>query len=406
MSCPCKERKVLFRGIKFGGGAPKSSYQYLNILKKDGYAVHAFSQEVEESLKETYEQAFDRIYLKEYPGDLWDNRDFLGLYQLLFSEYKNLKKEKPDLVIILGYFNAFFYTRFCNSLGIPAITLIAGGDLSKGINLLKDCPCDHVICFSEENRDVLLSCIDDKKITVIANRIQLKTVFNDAEQHYNLSSEDSVNVLFTSRISSDKYDSVTGFISLADKASDNKRKINLAIAGNGDCMDKLKEYVAGINNPCLNIELKGHVDNLIPEFEKAHIVVGKGRSVIEPIMMNRIGCVMGNDGKIEVCKTDNFEHLYHYNFSGRNLNCNNPEAVLEDLIDSILSGTFDTEEMKAAAEVTRKYYSSEYLADKFHYVLDNMECEKQRKKRVSVLWLVLKLFWIKLNDKIRKGKAK
>lgn len=406
MSCPSNEQKVLFRGIKFGGGAPKSSYHYLNILKKDGYVVHVFSQEVEESLKETYEYAFDKVSVKDYPGDLWDNRDFLGLYQLLFSEYKSLKKEKPDLVIILGHLNAFFYTCFCNSLGIPAITLIAGGDLSKGIYLLEGCPCDHIICFSEENRDVLCQCCDTEKITVISNRIMLEKLFYDSKTHYNLSNGSVTNILFTSRISSDKYDSITSFIALADKIADNKRKINLAIAGNGDCMDKLKEYVAGINNPCLNIELMGHVDNLIPEFEKAHIVVGKGRSVIEPIMMNRIGCVMGNDGKIEVCKTYNFENLYHYNFSGRNLNCNNPEAVLEDLIDSILSGTFDTEEMKAAAEVTRKYYSSEYLADKFHFVLDNMKCEKQRKKRVSVLWLILKLFWIKLSDKIRKGRAK
>ncbi len=406
MSYPSNKRKVLLRGIKLGGGAPKSSYQYLQILKQDGYAVYVFSQEQEQSLKEVYEQTFDKVTVKNYPGDLWDNRDFLGLYRLMSVEYKDLKKEKTDLVIILGHFNAFFYTHFCNSLGIPAVTLIAGGDLSKSGYLLDGCPFDHIICFSEENRDVLIEHCDNRRISVISNRISLKKIFTDAEVQYNLSENSGVYILFTSRVSPDKFDSIIRFIDIASKAAEENRKIFLTVAGGGNCLDKLKEYVVDINNPYLNIEIKGHVDNLIPEFEKAHIVVGKGRSVIEPIMMNRIGCVMGNDGKIEVCKTDNFEHLYHYNFSGRNLNCDNSEVVLKDLIDSMRLGTFDTEEMIAAAEIARKHYSSEYLADRFHYVLDNMKCEKRRKKRVSVLWLILKLFWIKLSDKTRKGKAK
>lgn len=404
MSYPGKERKVLFRGIKFGGGAPKSSYQYLQIMKQDGYTVCVFSQELENSIKETYEQAFDKVIVKDYPGDLWDRRDFSGLYQLMRSEYKFLKKEKPGLVIILGHFNAFFYTWFCNSLQIPAMILIAGGDLSAGIHLLKGCPCDHIVCFSEENRDVLLECCDNNKITVIPNRIKLKKVFEDAEDHYDLQSTDSINVLFTSRISSDKYDSITKFIEIADRVADENRKVCLVIAGGGEHLDKLKEFVASIDNPYLGIDIKGHIDDLIPEFKKAHIVVGKGRSVIEPIMMNRVGCVMGNDGKIELCTTENFESLYHYNFSGRNLNCDDPERVLRDLLDSVSDGTFDTGSMKAVAEVTKRYYSAEYLSDKFHFVLENMKHEKRRIKHISVLLLVLKLILTKLRQKKKKGK--
>lgn len=406
MSKLTKGANIYFRGMNLSGGAPRSSFGYLDYLKKEGHRITVVACEKDKNLAELYKNSFDRFISAKYVYDYFAEKKFIDLYLLLKKEYEFLKKDRPDLVIILGYFNSFFYSRFCNSLGIPAVTLIAGGDLSTGTDFLKDCTCDHVICFSEENRDVLLKCVDDERITVISNRIQLKTVFDDAESHYNLTEDDCIDILFTSRVSGDKYDSIIHFIGLADKVADEERKINLAIAGDGDCFVKLKEYTESINNPYLTINLKGHVDNLVPEFEKAHIVVGKGRSVIEPIMMNRIGCVMGDDGKIEVCTTDNFENLYHYNFSGRNLNCDNPEAVLKNLIDSMISGTFDTEEMKTAADLTRKHYSSEHLAEKFNYVLDNLKCEKQRKKRVSVLLLVLKMIRIKVFIKIKRGMTK
>lgn len=401
-----KAKTILFRGTVLSGGAPRSALQYMKVLKNDGHTIRAIVQGQEQVLKTTYEETVDKVVLSDDLGRMWISRKYVTICKQLSREYGTLIKNKPDFVVILGHFTAYFYSRFCNSLGIPAVVIIAGGDLSDGIHLLEGCPCDHVICFSEENRDILLQCISDERITVIPNRIKLKTVFDNVEEHYNLSGIDSVNILFTSRLDADKYNSVTNFIETASKVAAEHRKIDLTIAGAGDYIDKLKELVASTDNPYLSIEIKGHVDDLIPAFEKAHIVVGKGRSVIEPIMMNRIGCVMGNDGKIEACTTDNFEHLYHYNFSGRNLNCDNPEATLKDLIDSMMSGTFDTEVMKTAAEITRKYYSSEYLADKFHYVLENMTCEKRRKNRVSVLWLIIKLVWIKLIDKIRKGKAK
>lgn len=397
---------VYFRGMHLNGGAPRSAFEYLSVLKKDGHGVTVIAYEKDKKLTELYKNSFDNFVHARYMYDYFEKKDFIGLYRLLNKEYRMLKKNRPGLVVVLGHFTAYFYSCFCNSLGIPAVVIIAGGDLSDGIHLLEGCPCDHVICFSVENREVLLRCIDNERITVIPNRIKLKTTFCDTENHYKTAANSCVNILFTSRLNSDKYDSVTRFIEIVNKVANKNRRINLAVAGDGDLIDNLKEFVASTVNPYLNVDIKGHVDNLIPEFEKAHIVVGKGRSVIEPIMMNRIGCVMGNDGKIEVCTTDNFEHLYHYNFSGRNLKCDNPEAVLKELIDSVMSGTFDTEKMKAAAEITRKYYSSEYLADKFHYVLENMTCEKRRKKRVSVLWLIIKLVWIKLFDKIRKGKEK
>lgn len=399
-------KNVFFRGIILSGGAPNSAYQYIKILKEEGNQITAVVQDGETKLRKLYTEKFDKILFLPDLGLLSTRRKFFQIFCSVCKEYRILKQNKSDMVIILGHFNAFFYSQMCNSLEIPAVTLIAGGDLTKGDYLLKHCRCEQTICFSQENRDVLLEYFEDKSIFVISNRIEVEITFDDFNKHYSVDKDDSIHILLTSRISDDKYDSIIKFIALADKACVETRGINLTIAGDGDCFNKLKESVASLNNPYLNIELKGHVDDLTPEFEKAHIVVGKGRSVIEPIMMNRIGCVMGDDGKIEVCTTNNFENLYHYNFSGRNLNCDNPEAVLKGLIDSIVSGSFNKEEMLAASDITRKYYSSEYLADKFHYVLDNMKCEKRRKKRVSVLWLVLKLIWIKTWIKIRRRKTK
>ena len=399
--------QVLFRGMNFSGGSPKSAYQYLNILKKYGSHITVFSEPCEDAVGELYNNSFDKVYFENNPFRLCNEYKLFELYCQIIKDYSYIKKTKPGFVIILGHVNAFFFAPICSRLNIKNLTLIAGGDISKSSFFMSHTPTDHVICFSEENKDVLVDYLDNDRITVISNRIQLKHIFDDLNTHYNFDENDTLNILLTSRVSSDKYNSILAFIENINEVSDIiGTSISLTIAGDGDKFGDLKKTVANIQNPALNIILKGHVDDLLPEFEKAHIVVGKGRSVIEPIMMNRIGCVIGDDGKVEFCSKENFDRLYHYNFSGRNLECDNPVECIEELLTKFRLSDYDLNSITETSELVRMYYSSEFLEDKFIDVLNRLVPSDKKTGHVSVLFLIVKLLWYKLKQRKVKHKKK
>lgn len=394
-----KNSKVLLRGINLSGGAPKSAFQYLNVLKNKGCCVSVIAQESEQKLKELYEKSFDKLVITKDLISYHDRHDYVGLYRQLKREYTELKKSRPDLVISLGHFNAPFYAHFCNALGIPNVTLIAGGDLSKSSMLLYKCPTDHVVCFSKENKDVLLNYFEEDRITIISNRIELNEVFNDVKDHYNLRRVDVINILLTSRVSADKYVSIINFIKIVNQVAKEEIKISLTIAGGGALLKNLKEFVNNISNSNFEIIIRGHVDDLIPEFKKAHIVVGKGRSVIEPTMMNRVGCVIGDNGEIEVCMKETFDGLYYYNFSGRNIVRSDSVVKMKNLIYSLINHEFDLLKISETSNLFRYHYSSEFLPDKFQNVLDNLISTKKESNGVCILLMILKLMWCKINQR-------
>ena len=397
-------KDVFFRGVYLTGGAPQSSYQYLDILKHDGYNLTVVFQEGEKKLCNLYQNNFDNMIFDNYFGFFSDSHKYFSLYKAVRKEFKLLKKNKPDLVIVLGHLSGWFYSRFCSALQIPCVMLVAGGNLESGRYLLKNSRFSSIICFSQENKKVLADYNNEEFISVISNRVNVKEKFSDSRSYYDFSEKKSVEILLTSRIDNDKYDSIANFIDTLNSVASENRKISLVIAGDGNSFEDLKKYAEGIGNTHLSIELAGHIDNLVPYFEKAHIVVGKGRSVLEPIMMNRIGCVIGDDGKIEVCTTKNFDNLYYYNFSGRNLQKDNPVAELTALIDSLVDGSFDFGDFESTVKQIDFCYSSEYLSEKFHTVLDSVEPPKKTKKCVSPLMLVVKYIFLKFCRKF-KGKV-
>ncbi|MBR4050898.1 MAG: hypothetical protein IKK09_10425 [Clostridia bacterium] len=395
--------KILFRGISLSGGAPKSVFQHLRILKQDGHHISVIIQGSEQYLKELYESEFESLTLLPDVVALFRKRRFTQLYRQLCREYKALKSSRPDLVIAFGCAYPFFYGRFCSELQIPCIQLVAGGDLSDNELYLKGGEWCHAIGFSEENREVLRRYTHDKNISVIPNRIALKTKFDSLPEHL-ATVQKGINILLTSRVAGGKYESITNFIDNLCRAADGRVKINLAVAGGGEKLEQLKKYVSGIDNPFVNIEIKGHLDNLIPEFEKAHLVVGKGRSVLEPVMMNRPGCVIGDDGKIEPCTPENFDRLYRHNFSGRGLVCEDPVAVIKEVLASLANNTVDIENIFQTAQLAREYYSAEFLREKLYAALDSADFRLKKKMHIPVILRLLKFTLVRFKQKMKNKK--
>ncbi len=375
----------IVRQYGFGGGAPLSLLQHYLVLKRIGYnKIICMANSNNSSVQAQYEEAFGKIINKKSPGELWDDSKKLESYKQYRWEYKFIRKEKPDLIVALGELNGALYSYMCRKLGIPLIIYIAGGTLiahRQVIDMWKDC---EVVCFSKENKDVIKEHYPQEHIHVISNRISRVQRFDDFEAHYQME-QPEIHVLITSRLSDDKIQSVFYLLQMLYQCANKDVSIVVRIAGDGPQKDTLISFCNETQSEHLHIQYLGHLDDLTEQFGWAHIAAGKGRSVIEPIMMNRIGCIIGEDGKIAFCNEKNFEHIYHYNFSGRNLKTEDSLKLLQEMIIKIQMGKISEKDVIVPAKTVRAYYSAEYLPEKLMEVVDKLPSPKHVRKKAFLL---------------------
>lgn len=396
--------KVLLRNIILSGGAPQSLLQYVRVLESKNYSIKVLAQLSEPEIEKQYRIYSDELVEKDDFQSLFYKKKIKKLYCQLKNEYKELKNNKPDLVLALGEINGYFYGAFCESLGIPIIIFLAGGDLAWQSFRFKSLRCRDYICFSKENENLLRQCRKDTdRIHVISNRIMIKKQFDDVPDHYLAKECDPVCILITSRIVDGKFDSIHFFLkNLEEVASRVDFDIEVRIAGTGNREEDLRLILDKISKENINVSLLGHVDDLTEQFEWAHIAVGKGRSVLEPIMMNRVGCVIGDNGELEVPNECNLDRLYHYNFAGRNLVCDNPVDLLYDLLQAICNG-YKTETILNISEKIRQLYSAEFLLEKFMRVVKDVEIPSKPGKKINIPILLFHFYYIHLKKKLLKN---
>ena len=377
--------KCFIRGLSLKGGAPRSLFEYVKALSIYGYESVVLSSEGDSELEKKYRKFVKEVLIRKSPAKLWDEGKHLLVYKELLWEYKYIKKNNPDLIITLGEINGAFYTRISKALGIPLIICIPGGELNthpKAMELWDNC---EVICFSRENAEAICPYYSSTHINVISNRIKINAVFDDLYEHYVIN-QSEINILIVSRISKEKVRSIYSLLNHLKVISCEETNINVKIAGDGSELAKINDFVGTLNNSFLRVNMLGHINDLTEEFRWAHIIAGKGRSVIEPIMMNRIGCVIGEDGKLAFCNTRTFDNLYHFNFAGRNIEIEDSEKLLINMIDSIRYGKVDIKEILETAKNVSTYYSTDYLPEKLEKVLAKLP-QKSTEHRIPLLWL-------------------
>ena len=364
--------KCIIRQYKLSGGAPRSLLEHIKVLKTLGFDdIKCMVTEGEKDLYSKYLCEVSELIVRDSLSSLWTEKRYKAVYEELKWEYAFIKKEEPNLVIVLGEIDGALYSRFCHQLGIPLIIYIAGGDLSsneKVIDLWDHC---EVICFSKENCDVIRKHFDEDHINIISNRIDTAILFQDLEQKYK-KQQTVIDFLVSSRLDEDKIASIYSFLNMLKMCNLYDVAIDVHIAGDGSQKKALSEYCNNMICDNFHITLLGHLADLTEEFRWAHIIAGKGRSVIEPIMMNRIGCIIGDDSNISFCKTCSFENLFHYNFAGRNIETPSTKYDLQDVIMRISAGMIDDEEILNVSSKTRQYYSTDYLKEKVGCVLGKL----------------------------------
>ncbi len=377
---------VVLYGLK--GGAPRSLLQHIKALKKNGFdEIVCLTSEGDDSLLEEYHRETNLVIIRETSVELWDKGQKWNAYREYRWEYYLLKQEKPQLVVVLGGMNGAFYSYFCKKLEIPLIVYIAGGDNNISENVLDLWEQCEVICFSKENEEFISKHFNLQHIHVISNRIAVHEPFTDIKSHYKC--HDAIHILIVSRLDVDKIQSIYSILKIVSNCTSERNRINIRIAGNGSEVETLRSFCATIRNPFITIELLGHVDRLIDQFEWAHIVAGKGRSVIEPIMMNRIGCIIGENGEIDFCTINSFENLYYYNFSGRNMDLNNSVNTMNLMLRKIKDGEIQEGDVLKVAKLVQHYYSAEYLSEQLSNVLAKLSTDSSNKGYAFLLiWFI------------------
>ena len=383
--------KCVVRQVGFGGGAPLSLFQHYLILKKNGYdQIICMAHGNNDHLQAKYENAFGHIIDTKCSSELWNESRRKEAFLQFRREYRFIRKENPDLVVVLGDFNAALYSYICRKTGIPMIVYIAGGTLrghERVIEMWQNC---EVICFSKENEDEIIRHYAKEHVHVISNRIALVQRFDDIESHYQKEQRE-IHVLITSRLAEDKIQSIYALIRLLSQCTGEDTHIIVRVAGDGPMKEDLLAFSKEMETDGLTIQYLGHLDDLTEQFRWAHIAAGKGRSVIEPIMMNRIGCIIGEDGKIGFCNEENFENIYHYNFAGRNLETENSLACMREMIRKIKIGDVSNEDVITPSEMTSINYSAEYLPEKLKAVLDILPAPMHKRRMVFLLMRFLHL---------------
>ena len=369
--------KIVFKVRGFGGGAPLSMLEYMKILKGKNEVVAMGSYYVNQNrYEEAGIQTVDMPAFK--PPAVFGNLKASRRVKEFLLAYK------PDLYVGWTSGEAVFGRLLCKKLGIPFLMMFTGGEVpsyfGKAVNF------EPIFVFSEENKhDLILQGYDEKDIQVISNRMVFEKEISPAVRHYSKSKE-YVELLMPTRVATTKWNSILKGIEIVEKANQRDIPTKLIIVGEGDRVDQLNELIREVNqkNKKTIVEYSGYVSNIIPCFEKADVVLGKARSVIEPICMGRVGLIVGEGRKVWISRKKGIENIYANNFSGRNMEKKATIEEILDMLEKIQKAEIDVQELKEVGEWIREKYDIHYAEDRieaaFQQVVNGYRQDRQPKK--------------------------
>lgn len=166
--------------------------------------------------------------------------------------------------------------------------------------------------------------IPEYKYEVVPNSIDLELFNNEIKSQVPIK-----NFLLISRLSNEKEKSIKIGIDLFEEYSKKVEGCKLRIAGSGNASEKIKTYV---ENKESNIELIGRTQNIPEEIEKADMVLGMGRCILESMASKRICCIIGYENLKPILKEDIIEQAMLENFSGRGLKDENTINIINEIL--------------------------------------------------------------------------
>lgn len=350
--------KILFKNRSFGGGAPKSLLAYIKTAQKNGFdvlSIGAFNYEPVEYLENGIRTINLPYFVLHKP---------LHNFKVLKAYLKLISVEKPDIIHTTTLYNIYFQYLVEKLTNIPSVYMIPGGQISPFAgkilaNMLSE---KEFIVYSEENRQELLGYkVKDENIQVISNRIDFNEISVDkhaSDVYRNRKLTDTINMLLITRFSETKINSIRYTIQLAEKLAKENVPVELTILGSGYFLKQIKEEANEINQKLGQeiIKLPGYQNNVEEYVRDAHLIFGKGRSVIDGIMQNKLSAVVNEDNQVFICTPDNFDQLSDYNLTGRNTLEATSYEELKELCRRINSNDISQNEIEDLYEKTKLRY--------------------------------------------------
>lgn len=357
--------KILFKNRSFGGGAPKSLLAYIKIAREAGMDVvslGAFNYDPVDYTENAIRTLNIPYFILQKP---------IYNFRVLKQYLSLIKKEQPDIIHATTLYNLYFQYIVEKLTGIPTIYMIPGGQVSAfaGKILSTVLKNKKLLVYSEENRLELLSYeVRDENIIVIPNRIDFKEIELDDVQfsaYKNRQVQDTVKTLMITRFSETKINSIRYTIELTKQLAMDKMPVELTILGSGFYLDEIKAEAELINREVGKniIHLPGYQNNVQDFVREAHIIYGKGRSVIDGIVQKKLSAVVNEENQLFLCTSENFKMLSDYNLTGRNELDATGYEELKETITKINTDSIQLKELDNLYHITQSMYDINVVKD-------------------------------------------
>lgn len=253
-----------------------------------------------------------------------------------------IEQYKIDQIHIHQFPCAAYLLPICLSKKIPYIVFLHSGQLdvydwfmntypiySSIFNLLFK-HASKIISITETAKEYTSKkfSVPKEKYMICNNEINF-----DLYEYEEKNEEEIRKILLLSRISAEKVDSIKYAINLfidMYENSEEKQKMCLTIAGDGEKKEEIFEYLATFSKK-YPILLLGE-SNKIPQLIKEHdMVMAMGRGIIEAIAMKRLAFIVGYTGLKGIVTPENIQLLQEENFTGRNKKDITTKEALEEI---------------------------------------------------------------------------
>ena len=235
---------------------------------------------------------------------------------------------------------------------------------------------EFLIVYSEENKsDLIKYGFDTNKIRVISNRIMFPdhSTLNNQPYMFSKSNRKVINCLFIGRIATN-YNAIMKTIDLISLAHEKGFQIQLRILGDGEGIINVQEKANKLNTKYdkMLVHIEGYCKNVNDYIDDAHVVFGKGRSIIDSIARLRCSIVASENGNFFITTPDNIERLSYYNFSGRNPDAGESDEKLLSFFEDIISGNYDTSILNQCRILAEESYNIRFLEKKIVPIYDDL----------------------------------
>lgn len=380
------------------GGAPRSQLAHSRALIELGHEIVAVISP-ESSPHFLTELDCKIFYLSQF-----ETSKIVNNIKLLKRYLRIIEEEDIEVLYVNRVDQCQFLSIVADLAGVKIINARAGGLLQSDlVKVHKDKP---YILYSQENLKAFLDAgFNRDQLVVIPNRLENKSITLDVPVP-----QKELVVTITSNI---KKDTLTGlmwfFNFIRESSNENHLNIRINLSGEDILRDresssfffaKLEETIESLPE---NYSMKylGWVDNVSNVQNSSHICIGKGRSVIQPAMAGKICFVISESGNILRCKTDIYEELRYFNFSGRGKISETKDSKHELL--ALFSGKNYMEYKTESERLKERFindYSFSHLAKKVQALLQSRMFIEQQSKRIKGVYKFFYLYRLVLTRKL------